>query len=48
MMFATSIRKTARVVASERPSLEPRYTKSIIRVVTVSTLPGAPIIDGIP
>ena len=47
MMMASTIRNTARPVASLMPSA-PRPMYSTIRVVTVCTLPGAPMIEGIP
>ena len=43
-----TIRKTARVVASVMPSWLPMLTKSMIRVVTVWTCPGAPMMEGMP
>ena len=47
MMTAITIRKTAMPVASFRPCW-PRETYSTIRVVTVCTRPGLPMIDGMP
>ena len=44
---ATAIRNTARAVASFRPCC-PKDTNSTMRVVTVFTLPGVPMMEGIP
>ena len=47
MMMASAIRNTAKPVASLMPCA-PRPLYSMMRVVTVCTLPGAPIMDGMP